>query len=376
MTKKVYIIAAEPSADLHGAALLHELRRIAPEVQTLGWGGDKMAAEGHRIEVHYREASFMGFSEVIKNLPKILSLFRKTKKSILNSRPDLILLMDYPGFNLRMAKWCKKQGFKVYYYISPQVWAWKEKRVETLRQYVDELFVILPFEEPYFRGKNVSVHYFGHPLAKRIQQFEKSPSFRDRHGLDDRPLLALLPGSRRQEIRTMLPVFLQTAQKRPDLQAVLAGMSLHRELYESIMSTEGCTIKIVYDDTYQVLAHAQLACVTSGTATLETALFGVPQLVCYKGNPLSYYIARQLIKVKYISLVNLILDQPLVPELIQDQMSSTTLPAALQEIESSEINARIREGYRKLQDLLLREDPSIRIAEYIAKQLSTVTGTN
>lgn len=174
----------------------------------------------------------------------------------------------------------------------------------------------------------------------------------------------------------MLPVFLQTAQKRPDLQAVLAGMSLHRELYESIMSTEGCTIKIVYDDTYQVLAHAQLACVTSGTATLETALFGVPQLVCYKGNPLSYYIARQLIKVKYISLVNLILDQPLVPELIQDQMSSTTLPAALQEIESSEINARIREGYRKLQDLLLREDPSIRIAEYIAKQLSTVTGTN
>jgi len=374
LSKKIYIIAAEPSADLHGSALLHELKKLDPDLQTIGWGGDQMAAEGHRLDVHYREASFMGFVEVVRNLPRILSLFKKTKKSILEFRPDLVLLMDYPGFNLRMARWCKEQGFTVYYYISPQVWAWKEKRVETIRRYVDELFVILPFEEPYFRSKNVHVHYYGHPLAQRIVRFQKAADFKSKNGLDDRTILALLPGSRRQEIQAMLPIFLNAAQQRPDLQAVLAGMSLHRALYERIMDREGIRIPVVYDDTYQLLAHAGLACVTSGTATLETALFGVPQLVCYKGGRLSYYIARQLIKVKYISLVNLILDRPLVPELIQDDLSAERILTGLRDLESPEINEQIRSGYRSLQDLLLQEDPSTRIAEYIHQFLGEKGG--
>jgi len=353
---KLYIIAAEASGDLHGSQLLHALKNLNPEIETRGWGGDLMAKEGHQLDVHYCKASFMGFVEVIKNLPYILRLFKITKKSIQSFQPDAIILMDYPGFNLRMAKWAHLEGYKVFYYIAPQIWAWKEKRIEIIKKYVDKLFVILPFEENYFEERGVNVSYYGHPLANSINKFETNSFFKEYKQVAHQAILALLPGSRVQEIKTMLPVFLESVKDLKDVKILLAGMHQHQDLYLSILGDSSSQVEIYYDSTYQILSIADFALVTSGTATLETGLFGVPQIVCYKGNPLSYMIAKKLIKIKYISLVNLILDRPLVTELIQDSMNANNLRLELEKLMEPEHKNKILEGYQSLHSSLYNEN--------------------
>ncbi|MBK9272016.1 MAG: lipid-A-disaccharide synthase [Saprospiraceae bacterium] len=352
---KWYIIAAEASGDLHGSQLIRALKDLHPDSETRGWGGDLMLKEGHQLDVHYRSASFMGFVEVLKNLPKIVKLFRITKKNIDTYKPDAIILVDYPGFNLRMAKWASEKGFKVFYYIAPQLWAWKEKRIEIIKRYVSKLFVILPFEEKYFRERGVNASYYGHPLSKSIQEFKTSAEFIQYKKKLNQPILALLPGSRIQEIKTMLPFFLNAVKDLKGVQIMVAGMTQHKALYTSILVEHSANIELYYDSTYQILSIADFAFVTSGTATLETGLFGVPQIVCYKGNPLSYIIAKRLIKIKYISLVNLILDKAVITELIQDQLNAENLRLELQKLMNPEHKNKILEGYQSLHKLLYNE---------------------
>lgn len=355
MKLKLYIIAAEASADLHGSQLLKSLKAQNPELETRGWGGDLMAKEGHQLDVHCSTANFMGFVEVIKNLAFIMRLFKLTKQSIQSFQPDAIILLDYPGFNLRMAKWAHLKGYQVFYYIAPQVWAWKEKRIEIIKKYVRKLFVILPFEENYFKERGVDASYYGHPLANSILKFTANQKFKEIKQTAQQPIIALLPGSRVQEIRTMLPVFLKAVNDLKGVQIMLAGMTQHKDLYASIIGNRSNHIEVHYDSTYQILSVADYAIVTSGTATLETGLFGVPQIVCYKGNALSYMIAKRLIKIKYISLVNLILDWALITELIQDKMNSETLQMELQKLMEPVHKNKILEGYQSLHALLYNE---------------------
>ncbi len=329
---KYYIIAGEASGDLHGSRLVKYLRSGDHHADVRAWGGELMAAEGADVVKHYRDLAFMGFAEVIGNLRTIKRNFDLCQTDLLAFAPDVLILIDYPGFNLRMAKFAKAKGIKVFYYISPQIWAWKQSRVKQVRAYVDEMYVILPFEQEFYARFGVDVHYVGHPLLDAVLEFEASASantaFRQSHGLDTRPIIALLPGSRRQEVKRMLPIMLQAVASLVDYQVVVAGApSLPADFYESIPGMHG--VRLIAGATYALLNCSHGALVTSGTATLETALFRVPQVVCYQGGAVSYWIARMLIKVKYISLVNLVMDREVVKEMIQDQMQPALLRKAL-----------------------------------------------
>jgi lipid-A-disaccharide synthase len=370
--ERLYIIAGEASGDLHGAALVRALRARRPDLQIRGWGGDQMAAAGCTVVKHYRDLAFMGFVEVLRNLRTIRGNFAFARRDIAAFRPDAVIFIDYPGFNLRLLPWVKRQGIRTVWYIAPQVWAWHQSRVRQIRQFVDELLVILPFEKEFFESHGVPCHFTGHPLAHRIATYRPDPGFSARYGLDaDRPLIALLPGSRSQEIRGMLPVMLEVARTRPDLQwALAAAPSQPDELYQALIPRDNPLV-IVRNATYDLLAHARAAMVTSGTATLETALFGVPQVVVYKGNPLSYQIARRLIRVRYISLVNLLLDRPLVRELIQGELTVPHLHQALAELLDPDGAARIREGYDALRQSLAGSDASAKAAEIILRDPGT-----
>jgi lipid-A-disaccharide synthase len=367
--ERLYIIAGEASGDLHGAALVRALRERRPELQVRGWGGDQMAAAGCTVVKHYRDLAFMGFVEVLRNLRTIRGNFAFARQDIAAFRPDTLIFIDYPGFNLRLLPWVKRQGIRTVWYIAPQVWAWHQSRVRLLKQYVDELLVILPFEKAFFEEQGMHCHFVGHPLAHRIAAYRPDPEFALRHGLDrQRPLIALLPGSRSQEIRGMLPVMMEVARARPDLQwALAAAPSQPDDLYLALIPPE-IPLVIVRNATYDLLAHARAAMVTSGTATLETALFGVPQVVVYKGNPLSFQIARRMIRVRYISLVNLLLDRPLVRELIQGELRVPKLREALEELLDPDCAARIREGYDALRQSLAGSDASARAAEIILRE--------
>ncbi len=345
---KYYIIAGEASGDLHGSNLIKALRKKDAGAVIRCWGGDKMAAAGAALVKHYRDLAFMGFAEVVKNLPAILKNISFCKKDITDFSPDILVLIDYPGFNMRIAKWAHAQNIKIVWYISPQIWAWKENRVHALKRDTDKMLVILPFEKDFYKRFNVEAHYVGHPLAEVIAQFQA-----DHPEIKKEKIIALLPGSRRQEISVKLPVMLQVAPHFPEYTFTLAkAPGLPDEFYEP-MQKPFANVKVVADKTYALLAKAEAALVTSGTATLETALFGVPEVICYKGSKVSYEIAKRLIKIKFIGLVNLIMDREVVKELIQDEMNVKNLVRELGELlNNKEEQARIQKDYAALKELL------------------------
>jgi lipid-A-disaccharide synthase len=359
---KYYIIAGEASGDLHGSNLIQEIKKKDETSLIRGWGGGLMQKAGAEIVKDYRDLAFMGFTEVIRNLPTILQNIKFCKSDILAFKPDAIIFIDYPGFNLRIAEWARKMGFKTIYYISPQVWAWKESRVRGIRSDIDKMLVILPFEKDFFKKWNYETEYVGHPLVEVIERFklsadsEKLPEMYTAGGSPVQPahpLIALLPGSRKQEILKKLPVMLEASRSFPEFQFVVAeAPGLDSDFYDEILKKYPQAAR-VKNQTYALLMHSRAACVTSGTATLETALFGVPEVICYKGSSISYQIARRLIKVKYISLVNLIMDKPVVKELIQDEMNTENIVTELKKLISDiPTRDRINKDYAKLKALL------------------------
>lgn len=331
---KYYLIAGEASGDLHGANLMASLRANDPQADFRYWGGDLMEAEGGVLAKHYRDLAFMGFVEVLFNLRTILRNIAFCKKDIEAFQPDVIIFIDYPGFNLRIAKWAKQKGIPTHYYISPQIWAWKEGRIKEIKRDVDAMYVILPFEKKFYEEKhNFPVHFVGHPLIDAIAKREQvnPEAFRKEHKLDDRPIIALLPGSRKQEVSKMLEVMLSITEDFKDHQFVIAGApSLEASFYAPFIKKSN--VHLLLNKTYDLLSLSSAALVTSGTATLETALYKVPQVVCYRGNRISYEIAKRVIKLKYISLVNLILDKPVVTELIQTELTTKRLKKELTHI--------------------------------------------
>jgi lipid-A-disaccharide synthase len=343
---KYYIISGEASGDLHGSHLMRALQEIDPMAEFRFWGGEKMQAVGGELVTHYRDMAFMGFWEVFKNLRYITKKMRFCKEDILQYQPDALILIDYPGFNLRIAEFAKKAGFKVFYYISPQVWAWKSGRVEKIRTSVDRLFTILPFEKDFFAARHYDVSYVGHPLIDLIPPRERPA---------ESNLIAVLPGSREQEIKVKLPIMLSLAKAFPQYQFCVAkAPGAKEEWYAALEEVKNSpNVVVVNDSTYELLSKAHAAVVTSGTATLETALFGVPQVVCYKGNPISYAIGKRVVKIKFISLVNLILNRPLVMELIQHDMNPNALKIAFEAIvETGPKRDEILAAYSELRMLL------------------------
>ncbi len=354
---KYYIIAGEASGDLHGSNLIRELKKLDNNAVIRCWGGDKMQAAGAELVKHYRDLAFMGFTEVLKNLGTIFKNLSFCKEDISQFKPDALILVDYPGFNLRIAKWAKeqqlfrKEGGKIIYYISPQVWAWKEGRVKTMKECIDKMLVILPFEKDYFKHKwNWEVEYVGHPLVEVIERFQTEIKKED---LSNKPIVALLPGSRQQEILKKLPVMLEVSKNFPHYQFIVAkAPGLEGSFYDGLLKDYG-NVSYVTDQTYNLLSQSKAALVTSGTATLETALFGVPEVVCYKGSFLSFQIGKRLVKVKYISLVNLIMDKRVVKELIQDEMTAGNLQRELQELLNDKARTlQLKKDYEALKNLL------------------------
>jgi len=330
---KYYIIAGEASGDLHGANLIKEIKKKDSNAIIRCWGGDLMKSEGATIVKHIKDLSFMGFWEVFLNLRSIIHNLSFCKKDIILFNPDSIIYIDYPGFNLRIAKWAKNFSFNNQYYISPQVWAWKENRVKILKKYIDNLYVILPFEKNFFEKKHsLNVEYVGHPLVEHILKLKKESSFIKKNNLDlKKEIITLMPGSRKQEIIKILPIFIDVANNFKSFQFVIAAApSIDSKFYLSIL--KNTTIKIIHNNTYNLLTHSKAALVTSGTATLETALLKIPQLVCYKTSPISYFIAKRLVKLNYISLVNLILNKEVVKELIQKNCNANKITMELKDL--------------------------------------------
>lgn len=318
---KYYIIAGEASGDLHGSNLIKALQALDPKADIRCWGGDMMQQTGAVLVKHFKDLAFMGFIEVVKNLRTIFRNLSFCKKDIEAFAPDVVVLIDYPGFNLRIAKWAKKQGLKVVYYIAPQVWAWKESRVPAMKKCIDKMLVILPFEKQYFKEKwQWDVDYVGHPLVEVVGDFKKNhPEIHPEDQVP--PIVALVPGSRKQEILTKLPIMLGVAKYFPQYQFVVSRAPAQDEsLYVALMENVP-NVLLASESTYSLMMRAKAALVTSGTATLETALFETPEVVCYKGSNVSYQIAKRLIKIKYISLVNLIMDRLVVKELIQNDLT-------------------------------------------------------
>ncbi|MFV7235464.1 lipid-A-disaccharide synthase [Flavobacterium sp. ZB4R12] len=368
---KYYIIAGEASGDLHGSNLMKALYKEDPNADIRFWGGDLMQNAGGTLVKHYRELAFMGFIEVIFNLKTILNNIKICKKDIIKFRPDVLIFIDYPGFNLRIAKWAKELGFKTHYYISPQIWAWKESRITEIKRDIDKMYVILPFEKKFYEDKHhFPVEFVGHPLIDAIQnQTPIDPSvFKKENKLDEKPIIAVLPGSRKQEITKMLSVMLSVVDDFPEYQFVIAGApSQEYSFYENFISNEN--IKFISNKTYDLLRNATAALVTSGTATLETALFKVPEVVCYKGSWASYQIAKRIITLKYISLVNLIMDEEVVTELIQEDCTTKRIREELKKILESNHRKQLLGKYNVLEAKLGGIGASEKTAKLIVADL-------
>lgn len=358
---KYYIIAGEASGDLHGSNLIKSLKRRDTKASVRCWGGDKMEAAGGELVKHIRDLAFMGFAEVVKNLPAILRNMKFCKKDILAFAPDVLVLIDYPGFNLRIAKWARQQGLKIVFYISPQIWAWKESRIREIKRNVDKMLVIFPFEKTFYQKWHYEVEYVGHPLVPVIDRYI------EQHGPQQRQnRIALLPGSRKQEIRAKLPVMLAASKNFPDREFFIAkAPALNRDFYEPFL--KGYDHVTLMDDAYALLMSARAAVVTSGTATLETALFQVPEVVCYKTSNISYEIGKRLIKLKFICIVNLIMNKEVVKELIQYEMTPENITRELRKIADDEaVRAKIFADYQILRDMLYHQgDASDNAAEII-----------
>lgn len=362
---KYYFIAGEASGDLHASNLIKELKQKDEQTEIRAWGGDLMEAQGADIKKHYRELAFMGFAEVIMNLRTILSNISICKKDILSYQPDALVLIDYPGFNLRIAEWAHKLNIKVIYYISPQIWAWKKNRVHKIKKYVDEMIVILPFEKEFYQKYDYPVSYVGHPLLDALPTKETNRTeFREEHQLNSNPVVALLPGSRQQEIKKMLAIMLSQIEKYPNYQFVIAAApSIEDSFYQDIIGDRN--VKMVKGNTHRLLQNSHAALVTSGTATLETALLGIPEVVCYKGNRISYEIAKRIVDIKYISLVNLIMDQEIVKELIQQDLTPNNIETELNKILEGNGRNKMLASFNELKEKLGSGGASNRAAEII-----------
>lgn len=368
---KYYIIAGEASGDLHGSNLMKALYKEDANAKIRFWGGDLMQNVGGTLVKHYRELAFMGFIEVVFNLKTILNNINFCKKDIENFNPDAIIFIDYPGFNMRIAKWAKEKGIQTHYYISPQIWAWKESRIKAIKRDFDKLYVILPFEKDFYEKKHhFPVEFVGHPLIDAIQtrKVTDESTFKKENNLDEKPIIAILPGSRKQEITKMLSVMLSVVDDFADYQFVIAGApSQEFSFYEQFLKNKN--VHFVANKTYDLLSHSYAALVTSGTATLETALFKVPEVVCYKGSWASYQIAKRIITLKYISLVNLIMDKEVVTELIQENCDTKNIKIELQKLINPATRSAILENYELLEAKLGGIGASEKTAKFIIKNL-------
>ena len=368
---KYYVIAGEASGDLHGSNLMKALYKEDPSAEIRFWGGDLMQNVGGTLVKHYRELSFMGFIEVVFNLKTILNNIKICKKDIQEFQPDVVIFIDYPGFNMRIAKWAKELGMKTDYYISPQIWAWKENRITDIKRDVDKMYVILPFEKDFYEKKHhYLVEFVGHPLIDAIQNrtIVDEIAFRKENNLDEKPIIALLPGSRKQEITKMLSVMLSVVNDFPDYQFVIAGApSQEYSFYAPFLKTKNS--HFISNKTYDLLSVSSAALVTSGTATLETALFKVPEVVCYKGSWASYQIAKRIVTLKYISLVNLIMDKEVVTELIQDNCTSKNIKIELQKLLEPNYRKQVLENYNELEKQLGGSGASEKTAKLIVRNI-------
>ena len=366
-----YIIAGEASGDLHAANLMKEINQLDSSAKFRCWGGDKMEKQGAELVKHYRDLAFMGFIEVLLNIRIILKNISFCKKDILRNKPDALILVDYPGFNLRIAKFAKQHQIKVFYYISPQIWAWKKSRVHTIKKVVDRMFVILPFEKDFYKKYNYNVDFVGHPLLDEISETvtDKYEILLDKHSLSGKPLITLLPGSRKQEISKILKTMIEVIPIYPNHQFVIAAApSIPEEFYKKYIGN--LEIEIIYDHTYDLLKHSKAAIVTSGTATLETALFNIPEVVCYKGSFLSVQIAKRIIKIKFISLVNLIMDDEIVKELIQEDFNLDNLKNEMDKILFDiSYREKMHENFRLLKEKLGGAEASKNTAKFIFEHL-------
>ena len=374
---RYFIIAGEASGDIHGSALIASLKEQDNNAQIEFLGGDLMAQNaGHEPLIHYRDMAFMGFIEVIKHLGSILGFMKKAKEAITSKRPDALILIDYPSFNLKMAKWAKQHGISVFYFISPKVWAWKEWRVKDIKRYVDRMFSILPFETEFYRKHEYEVEYVGNPTVKEISNavgtMRDATQFCADNGLDpSKPIIALLPGSRMKEIRDNLPTMIAAAKLHNSCQTVIAGApSVEDDAYS--LAIKGKRIPVLRDQTFELVRHSRVALVTSGTATLETALLGTPQVACYRmnGSKVVYSFYRKLIKGNYVTLPNLIADAPIIPELLLHNCNVESVDDHLTQLlnESDERKAMIK-GYERIAKILTTKDCTQITAQRIIQQL-------
>ncbi len=371
---KYYVIAGEASGDLHASNLIEGLKNYDSSAVFRGWGGDLMISKEVEVVKHISQLAFFGISEVITNLKTISNNFKFCKQDILSFSPDVLILVDYPGFNLRIAKFAKSKGIKVFYYISPTIWAWHQSRIEVIKKCVNKMFVILPFEKDFYKKFNVDVEFEGHPLLDAIENeknnFLSFNEFCGKYELSNKPIIALLPGSRKNEIKKKLPLMLNVIPHFNEYQFVIAGApSVSIDFYKQF--TNSTNIKIIFGKTYQLLKVANSAIVTSGTATLETALFNIPQVVCYKTSFLTYFIAKLFVKVKYISLVNIILNKEAITELIQNKLTISNLVKELTLITKGSKREQILNDYNKLNKLIGKVGASQRIAKQMINLLNS-----
>jgi lipid-A-disaccharide synthase len=365
---KYYLVAGEASGDLHGANLMKALKAEDPQASFQYYGGDKMQAEGGVLKKHYAEMAFMGFTEVILNLRTILKNMKACKADVLAYQPDVLILIDFPGFNLKIAEFARQNGIKVCYYISPKVWAWNQKRVLKIKRVVDRMFCILPFEVDFYKEWGMDVDYVGNPLLDEMAQFTAQPTFKEQYDLQDKRVIALLPGSRKQEIERLLPDMLSVTAGFPEYHFVVAAApGFTEEYYRQFMSSANVTL--VFGQTYDLLTVAEAAVVASGTATLETALFHVPQVVVYRGGAISVAIARMLVKIRFISLVNLIMDRGVVTELIQEDCNKDKITAELNLVLKGAAREQMMEDYRELSLKMGTAGASGRTAKLIVSYL-------
>lgn len=368
---KYYVIAGEASGDLHGSRLIREIKLLEPDAEFRCWGGDRMQKAGGVIIKHYRDLAFMGFLEVLLNLKTILRNIKFCKEDLLAWKPDAVILIDYPGFNMRIAEFAHNQGIKVIYYIAPQMWAWRQKRVHKVHKRTDLAFVVLPFEKEFHAGFGYHVEFVGHPLLDSVNEFQADPQFLENNGLEGKPVVAIVPGSRKQEISRILPIMLSVIPQFEKYQFVIAGVnSLEESFYQKFI--KGKQIRIITGKTYDLLKNSRAAIVTSGTATLETGLLGTPQVVCYRMSFLTALLAWIVVKVKYISLVNLVLGRGSVTELIQYRFTKNSLSRELRLLlDDTKTRDRIQEDYQEMRIKLGEKGASAKAAQLIISKIHT-----